>query len=102
MDLADLISILELTTHCKIKARAIISDNNNLDDDMLDKACHYYLSLRTTIDIVEKIVSYMDEEVVYEIDELSNITLVTSLYLSIKQSSKLEDLLTSRMSIVSH
>ena len=44
----------------------------------------------------------MDEEVVYEIDELSNITLVTSLYLSIKQSSKLEDLLTSRMSIVSH
>ena len=102
MDLPDLINILELTTHCKIKARALISDSEHLDDDMLDKVCNYYLSLRTTIDIVEKILSSMDEEMIYDADKIKDISLMINLYLSIKQSSKFEDLLTSRISIVSH
>ena len=102
MHLLDLISILELTTHCKIKARALISDSENLDDDILDKACHYYLSLRTTIDIIEKTLLIMDKEVIHDVNKIKDIALIASLYLSIKQNSKLEDLLSDRVSMISH
>tara|TARA_R110000851_G_scaffold263079_2_gene415574 strand:+ start:1828 stop:2136 length:309 start_codon:yes stop_codon:yes gene_type:complete len=102
MDLPDLIKILKLATHYKIKARALISDSEYLDDDLLEKACHYYLSLRTITNIIEKILLSMDEEVIYDANTIKDTSLIISLYLSIKQNSKFEDLLTSRISIVSH
>jgi len=98
MDLPRLIAILELATHCKIKARALISDNEHLDDDALDRVCYYYLSLRTTITTIEEILQTIDEDSEGEFDS----ELLATLYLSIQQCSQVEAVLTDRISMVSH
>jgi len=98
MDLPRLIAILELATLCKTKARALISDNKYLDDDALDRTCYYYLALRTTITTIEEIIKRVDEEDSVEVDA----ELLTTLYLSIQQCSQVEEVLTDRISMVSH
>jgi hypothetical protein len=98
MDLVRLIAILELATHCKIKARALISDNKYLEDDTLDRVCYYYLSLRTTITTIEEILETMDEDTL----EVEDSQLLVTLYLSIQQCSQVEAVLTDRISMVSH
>jgi len=98
MDLARLIAILELATHCKIKARALISDNTYLEDDTLDRICYYYLALRTTITTIEEILETMDDDAL----EVEDSQLLATLYLSIQQCSQVETVLTDRISMVSH
>lgn len=98
MDIPRLIAVLELADVCKIKARALISSNKHLDDDALDKACHYYLALRTTITTIEEIIKRVDEEDNIEVDA----ELLTTLYLSIQQCSQVEEVLTQRISMISH
>ena len=98
MDLPRLIAILKLASLCKTKARALISDNKFLDDDALDRACYYYLALRTTITTIEEIIKRVDEEYNFEVDS----ELLAELYLSIQQCSQVEEVLTNRISMISH
>tara|TARA_R110002110_G_scaffold397245_1_gene612519 strand:- start:406 stop:702 length:297 start_codon:yes stop_codon:yes gene_type:complete len=98
MDIPRLIAVLELADLCKTKARALISGNKYLDDDALDKACHYYLALRTTIITIEEVIKRIDVEDSFEVDS----ELLATLYLSIQQCSEVEEVLTQRISMISH
>ena len=96
MDLSSLLTILQLTNGCKIKARALISDNELLDEDTLERACYYYIALKTTSSIVEEIVNNVD------INTGEDIDLLASLFLGINKCSEMEDLLSEKISMLSH
>ncbi len=99
MDLSSLITILELTNTCKIKARALISDNQFLDEDTLERACYYYIALKTTSTIAREAVDNISKSTESVED---NIDLLASLFLGISKCSEMEALLGERVNILSH
>ena len=98
MDLSSLLTILELTDSCKMKARALISENEILDEDTLERACYYYIALKTTSSIVKEIVSNVDKNT----GKTDNIDLLASLFLGITKCSEMEALLGEKISILYH
>ena len=101
MDLSSLLTILQLTNGCKIKARALISDNELLDEDTLERACYYYIALKTTSSIVEEIVNNVDINT-GKVEKAEDIDLLASLFLGINKCSEMEELLSEKISMLSH
>jgi len=98
MDLSSLLTMLQLIDGCKMKARALISENEFLDEDTLERACYYYIALKTTASIVEEIVDNVDKNT----GKADDIDLLASLFLGIRKCSEMEALLGERVSVLSH
>ena len=98
MNLKGLIEILHVANIHKTKIKSLLWDFFDDDDDMVDRVCEYYLSLRATIKIIEEILQ-SDEA---ETGQIENIDMLSRLYVSVNLSSRAEERLTERVSILSH
>tara|TARA_R110000824_G_scaffold101711_1_gene241574 strand:+ start:5534 stop:5830 length:297 start_codon:yes stop_codon:yes gene_type:complete len=98
MNLKSLIEILYVANIHKTKIKSLLWDFSDGDDDMVDRVCEYYLSLRSTIIILEEILQ-SDEA---ETGHIENIEMLSQLYVSVNSSSRAETRLSERVNILSH
>mgnify|MGYP003119389794 CR=1 FL=1 len=98
MDLKSLVEILQIASIHKNKIKSLFWDYYDGDDDILERICEFYLALRNTIVVLEKIIQSTEAET----GTVNNVELLSLLHHSISESSKAEDCLAERISVISH
>ena len=98
MDLRNLIQILEVSDLCLNKAMALLSNNEILDESVINDICYYYMILYDSKKSAEEIIMNFEEQ--EDVDD--SILLLRSLYNNILECAEIENNLPAYISLASH